>query len=247
MTGRIIAIRPNDDAARRLWEKIAELAQEFGIDQHWCLVGGLMVQLHAYEHAASPRPTSDIDILADARGRPSMTRRLAERLDELGAELADPPTTDPNLGYQFEVDDQTVEILGPDGLKDPARTLGKYETIEVPGGTQALNRTETVTIAIDGGSPSEIRRPTLLGAILLKARALKVHNRREDQRQDLVLLLSFVEDPRSMAADLRDSERKWLRQARVDLQLDDPLLQDRFSEEQLRLARLALEILAPPG
>jgi hypothetical protein len=245
MSPRIIDVRPVDDDARRLWEKVGELAREFGVDQRWCLVGGLMVQLYAYEHAASPRATSDIDVLADARARPSMTRRLAEQLDELGADLADPPVTDPNLGYQFKVDDQIVEILGPDGLKAAPRTLGKYETIEVPGGSQALNRTETVTIAVEGGSPTEIRRPTLLGAILLKARALKVHKRREDQRQDLILLLSFVEDPRSMADELRRGERKWLRDARTDLRLDDPLLQDRFSDEQLRLVRLALEILAP--
>lgn len=140
-----------------------------------------------------------------------------------------------------------MEILGPDGLKSPPRTLGKYETIEVPGGSQALKRTETVVIAIDGGTSTEIRRPTLLGAILLKARALKVHKRTEDQRQDLILLLSFVEDPRSMAGDLRNRERKWLRDARADLSLDDPLLQDRFSDEQLQLARLGLEILAPSG
>jgi hypothetical protein len=138
-----------------------------------------------------------------------------------------------------------VELLGPDGLKTPPRSLGKHETIEVPGGSQALKRTEKVAIAIDGGSPSSIRRPTLLGAILLKARALKVHERTEDQRQDLILLLSFVEDPRSMANELRDSERRWLRDTRPDLRLDDPLLQDRFSEQQLRLARLALEILTP--
>ena len=58
----------------------------------------------------------------------------------------------------------------------------------MPGGSQALKRTEKVAIAIDGGSPSTIRRPTLLGAILLKARALKVHERTEDQRQNLILL-----------------------------------------------------------
>jgi len=247
MNALLIDVRPPDEEARQLWEKVAELAQEFGIDQNWCLIGGLMVQLHGFEHAANPRPTSDIDILADSRRRPSMTRQLAETLDELGAKLADPPATEPNLGYQFEIDDQIVEILGPDGLKTPPRTLGKYETIEVPGGSQALKRTETVVIAIDGGTSTEIRRPTLLGAILLKARALKVHKRTEDQRQDLIHLLSFVEDPRSMAADLRNRERKWLRDARVDLSLDDPLLQDRFSDEQLQLARLGLEILAARG
>lgn len=245
MRPRAIDVHPADDGARRVWEKVAELARDFGVDQNWCLVGGLMVQLHAYEHAARPRPTSDIDVLADARGRPSMTRRLAERLDELGADLVDPPVTDPNLGYRFAVDDQIVKILGPDGLKAPPRTLGRYETIEVPGGTQALERTETVAISIDGGPLTKVRRPTLLGAILLKARALKVHKRREDQRQDLILLLTFVEDPSSMAENLRESARKWLRDSRAGLRFDDQLLRDRFSDEQLRLARLALEILAP--
>lgn len=241
----VIPVQPADDVTRSLWMRVAALAEEFGVDQKWCLVGGLMVQLHAFEHAGNPRPTSDIDILADARGRSSMTQRLAERLDKLGARLTDPPTTDPNLGYQFEIGDQIVEILGPDGLKKPPRTLGKYETIQVAGGSQALNRTETVVISIDKQHPTEIRRPTLLGAILLKARALIVHSRPEDQRQDLILLLSFVEDPRSAAADLRGSERKWLRDARADLNLDDPQLQDRFSETQLRQARLALELLIP--
>lgn len=88
MNALLIDVRPPDEEARQLWEKVAELAQEFGIDQNWCLVGGLMVQLHGFEHAANPRPTSDIDILADSRRRPSMTRQLAETLDELGAKLA---------------------------------------------------------------------------------------------------------------------------------------------------------------
>lgn len=169
MNEPVIDVRPQDDAARRLWERIAELAEEFGI----------------------------------------------------------------------------VEILGPDGLRRPPRTLGKYETIGIPGGSQALKRTETVTITVDGGSARRIRRPTLLGAILLKARALQLHKRTEDQRQDLILLLSFVENPRLMASELRGGERRWLQDARGTLRLDDPLLQDRFSEEQIRLARLALEILAP--
>ena len=38
-----------------------------------------------------------------------------------------------------------------------------------------------------------------------------VHNDPEAQREDLLLLLSLVEDPRAMAGDLKRSERKWLR------------------------------------
>jgi hypothetical protein len=169
----VIRIDPPDEEAKGLWNKVADLAREFGPDESWCLVGGLMVQLHAYEHDAAPRPTSDIDVLGDARRRPSITERLSTTLDRLGAKLAQPPVTDPTLGYQFELDGQTIEVLGPDGLRGHPRTLGDYETIKVDGGTQALRRTEKVRISIAGGSPTEIRRPTLLGAILLKARALK--------------------------------------------------------------------------
>jgi hypothetical protein len=61
-----IEIQPGDENARRLWGAVAELANHLA-PQGWCLVGGLMVQLHAYEHAANPRPTTDIDLLGDAR------------------------------------------------------------------------------------------------------------------------------------------------------------------------------------
>jgi hypothetical protein len=39
------------------------------------------------------------------------------------------------------------------------------------------------------GVASRVRRPTLLGAVLLKARALPVHSRPEDQREDIITLL----------------------------------------------------------
>ena len=239
----VIEIRAVDEETAQLWRKVAELAREFGVDQEWTLVGGLMVQLHAYERGANPRPTTDIDLLADARRRPTAVSRIARAIKEMGGELPTPPRTNPNLGYRFEIDGQIVDVLGPDGLNKRPRTIGKFETFEIPGGSQALNRTETVAISIDGGPSTPIRRPTLLGAVLLKARSLMVHRRREDQRQDLILLLSFVEDPRSMAGELRGTERRWLRNARRALRLDDPELADRFSDERLRLARLALEIL----
>ena len=210
----VIEIRPVDEETARLWQKVAELAREFGVDQEWTLVGGLMVQLHAYQRGASPRPTTDIDVLADARRRPTVVSRIARVIKELGGELPTPPRTNPNLGYRFEIDGQIVDLLGPDGLKKRPRTVGKFETFEIPGGSQALNRTETVAISVEGGPSTPIRRPTLLGAILLKARSLMVHRRREDQRQDLILLLGFVEDPRATAAELSGNERRWLKNAR---------------------------------
>ena len=84
---RVVRVSPPTAEAERTWRKLVELASEFADSEDWCLVGGLMVQLFAYEHESASRPTTDIDILGDARERPSGTRWLAEKLRGLGASL----------------------------------------------------------------------------------------------------------------------------------------------------------------
>jgi hypothetical protein len=235
-----IEIHPGDESARKLWEAVAKLANHLTA-QGWCLVGGLMVQLHAYEHAANPRPTSDIDLLGDARTRPSITEHIGKTIDELGGELVDPPSTDPQLGYRFEIDGQAIDVLATDGLKTSPRTLGRRETTETPGGTQALRRAEAVEVSIDGEPTFRLQRPSLLGAILLKARALRVHNRPDDQREDLVLLLSFVADPSALTGELSHSELRWLKDAEERLRLDERV--GRLDETTVRRARQAFGLL----
>jgi hypothetical protein len=137
--------------------------------------------------AQPPRVTTDIDVLANARARPSGTTWATQRLEEMGATLTAVDGLDGHRGFRFELDDQIIDVLAPDGLGKAARTAGKLETIQISGGKQALERTEIVEIVVDGVS-SQVRRPTLLGAVLLKARALLVHSRPEDQREDLITL-----------------------------------------------------------
>jgi hypothetical protein len=247
-TGRDpIVIDPPTEEARRLWEKLGQLALEFGADSDWCLVGGLMVQLHAYEHGAESRPTSDIDILGNARRRPSMTERLARTLEDLDADLRLPPRTDAKLAYQFVVEGETVEVLGPDGLRSHPRTLGSFETIMVDGGTQALKRTEAVLVSIGGAKPVVVRRPTLLGAILIKARAVaRVRRDLAAHREDLIRLLTFVEDPRAEAeaGALTSAEQGWLRDIESDLAFDDTSLVELFSAVEIERARQAFALLS---
>lgn len=117
----------------------------------------------------------------------------------------------------------------------------------MPGGTQALRRTEAVEIIVDGRA-TRIRRPTLLAAILLKSRALAVHSRPDDQRQDLVTLLALVDDPRTLRGEASAAELGWLKAIGKALALDDPAWERRFDAEHMRAARAAYRLLttAPP-
>jgi hypothetical protein len=58
---------------------------------------------------------------------------------------------------------------------------------------------------------------------LLKARALSVHSRPQDQRHDLVTLLSMLDDPRAALATISAKEGRWLRPIADRLAIDDPM------------------------
>lgn len=237
-----ITINALDPDEQRLWQTVAAIAEQLGDDDRWCLVGGLMVALFAMQGAQRPRVTTDIDVLANARTRPSGTTWATRRLEEMGATLTEVDGLNGQRGFRFELEDQIIDVLAPDGLGRPARTAGKLETIQIPGGTQALARIEVVEIVLDGVA-SRVRRPTLLGALLLKARALPVHARPEDQREDIITLLALVEDPDAMRQSLTQAEGRWLRSIENTLALEDPALPERFSLARLRAARAAYQML----
>jgi hypothetical protein len=241
----VVIVRPPDDATRRLWSLILSLAEKFGAEREWTLVGGLMVQLHGFEHDDDPRPTADVDVLGAAKRPPKMTEAMAAVLIELGAEVAEPPRSDPKLGYRFEFEGEIVELLGPDGLRSDPKTTGGLKTFQVPGGSQALRRTEIVLVSLDGSDPVAVRRPDLLGAILIKARV--VAKRREEKfasdREDLIRLLGYVEDPRRMADEMAKSEEAWLRGVSGELDFDDPALSGLFPARTLEQARQAFALL----
>jgi hypothetical protein len=203
-----------------------------------------MVQLHAFERNRSSRLTADVDFLGDSRRRPSMTVRMAEVLKERGGEMAMPSVGNEELGYRFEVNGSIIEILGSEGVREDPKTLGRHTTFQVPGGTQALARAEVVRVSLDGGEPVEIRRPSLLGAILIKARVVKRRRDKfESDRQDLIRLLGFVEDPRVLAGELKGNEKKWLREVGASLAFDDGALSDLFSVAELLAAEQAYLLL----
>jgi hypothetical protein len=118
--------------------------------------------------------------------------------------------------YRYERDGAVVDVLAPDGINPPPTLGGGVTAGCVPGRTQALGRSEAVVIRVDDRS-FQLRRPTLFGAILIKARSPMVDADPASQREGLLALLSLVEDPRELAVELRPTERRWLRQAELRL------------------------------
>lgn len=236
---KLIAIDALDLETERLWGTVLEVARALeGGRTSWCLVGGLMVASFAIEAGHPQRATTDIDILADARRRPSGTEVVSDLLTNLGAELYEIGGLDAERGFRFELDGQVIDVLAPEGLGRPAFTRGRLETIQIPGGSQALKRIEAVTIAV-GDEHARVFRPTLIGAILLKARALLVHSRPDDQRYDLITLLGLMEDPRSAIESISRNEIAWLRDVVAPLDINEAGLDGIVDPDQLRIARAA--------
>lgn len=90
---RPIRIVPSDPEMAGLWDDLGRLAARV-LPADWTLVGGLMVQLHAYEAGEmGVRVTTDIDILGDARKQKAI-EKIARALDDDGFELEPPSPTD---------------------------------------------------------------------------------------------------------------------------------------------------------
>ena len=111
----------------------------------------------------------------------------------------------------------------------------------MPGGTQALQRSERVSVPY-GGRDGVIARPTLLGSIVGKACAVDVDDVPRNQDLDLALLLSLVEDPFVLRDELTGKDRQRLRRRSA---MTDPShrIWRSFDDEAASNAIAALRIL----
>lgn len=218
----MIELTPSDDKERALWSAALDLGELLaGIP--WTLVGAQMVMLHAFEAGQTPgRTTGDLDLLFDVRAQLGATAAATKRLLEAG--FVEPGRSLDGVAHRFTKGDVVVDILAPEGVGERASrgTLEGARTIQVPGGTQALGRTELVDVRL-GEHVGRLPRPSLLGAILLKSRAVEAAPGEADKhRGDLAFLLGLIADPRSLALDLRTSERRWLKSRRELLDRANP-------------------------
>lgn len=209
---------PCDDAhSTEMWQGLIELAESTSAE--WTLIGAQMVQVHGLEHGRHPpRASRDLDLIVNVRAVAQPLSGLIRTLETLDYELEGVGNED--TGHRFVRGTVMIDVLAPDGVGRPElrEVFRGVRTVEVPGGTQALQRTEEVRV-VAAGLQGVIRRPSLLGAILVKARSIAVSNLPEAQRRDLAFLFSLVEDPFELASAMKRTEHKWLR--RVP-ELSDP-------------------------
>lgn len=128
-----------------LWHTLLDLGEQ--LDVPWALIGGQMVLLHAIEHGQIPPLVSqDGDVIADIRAVPDALTQAMSGLERLGFALQS--ISADGLAHRYtrtaEPRSVVVDVLAPEGLGERAdlTTTPPGRTIEVPGGTQALSRTE---------------------------------------------------------------------------------------------------------
>jgi hypothetical protein len=250
MTHWLVLDRPpvelptHPDQSREMWETLVELT---GVRQgEWTLVGGQMVFLHALEHSAdAPRVSTDLDVLVNARVVTGAVRSFVEAIEERGFALVG--LSPEGIGHRYQRAGVSVDVLAPDGLGPRAdlTTTPPGRTVEVPGGTQALVRTELVPVRV-GDSEGLVPRPSLLGAIIAKAEAVRVDDAPDAQRGDLAFLLSLVADPLEMARELGPKDRKRLGTRTEMSDRDHPVWRS-ISPEAASRAQAAFRLLTAIG
>ena len=186
--------------------------------------------------------TGDVDTVLDVRAVPAATRKAAARLQEADFTLG---RYDENLTYRFTRGSDIVDVLAPDHLGGRAdiATVPPDETLEALGGRQALNRRRIVTIDAGDGSFA-LPLPSLLGAIIMKARVVSNTAGRKSQpkhRRDLARLLALVPDPAALHGEMSKKEHVYLRERS---ELVDPGHRAWTDVANAENGIIALEILA---
>lgn len=235
----MIKLEPEGHVERALWEALMDLSCK--IQYGWTLIGAQMVALHAIENGyPRPRTSRDLDVLADVRMMSNATTKISRILLDDGFELVEPSLS--GVAHKFIKGDAIIDVLAPDGLgpKTNVSTSPPLHTVSVPGGSQALKRTKKIEVELDGVK-ALVPRPNLLGAILIKARAIVIDDVPEAQRRDLAFLCCMAEDPRSLSEQLAKEERGWLIKQK-DSMLNSEMLWAGLPNSDN--GRLALEILA---
>lgn len=208
------------------WHALMDLHKR--LPDHWTLVGGQMVHLLCAERGISPeRPTEDADTVLDVRAAHDLLSRFTSVLAQLGF---NPDISGEGLQHRWRrpADGAQIDVLLPDGVGQRAAArqgIGGAPTLETPGGSQALARSESVTVTIEGRT-GEVRRPNLIGALVMKAAAHEAVGdaAKGRHRRDFVTLSGLIAARDVRGEDVRPKDRQRLRAMIASIRNDQSLM-----------------------
>lgn len=242
----VVSLPPLAAPTDELWHLLLDMAGTLTVP--WTIVGGQMVLLHALEHGQVPIQVSqDGDVVADIRADPAAVSKVVAWLESNG--LTVDSMSPQGIAHRYTRAGRadsgvvTVDVLAPEGLGEHADlvTTPPGRTLMVPGGSQALKRTERVVVRHEGRTGA-VPRPSLLAAIVSKAAAVTLPGNPERHYRDLALLLSIVPDPFEMREQLSAKDRQRLRAA-TKLTADDHVAWTLVPADLRSSGQAALQIL----
>ncbi len=211
-----LRLPPIAGAQLAAWHALLDLAPKLG--DNWTVIGGQMVLMHQAERSVLANPETeirfsvDLDLVFDTRTRSRALANAHNVLRAAGFEQ-DMPNRQ-GTAHRYRQGEAVIDVLAPDNIGDHPPKVGIGFTLGIPGGSQALRRTEPVTVQVEQKSEA-IRRPNLVGAIIIKAKAASspTPNARGRDRhfQDLGILTDLLTGQDLAGANLNKNEKKLLK------------------------------------
>jgi hypothetical protein len=207
------------------WIGVLELYDR--LNQGWTLIGGQLVHLHCAERDQFPvRPTNDVDTVIDVRANPRILHTFTKTLTNLGFRSAG--TSADGREHRWMRAQASIDVLLPEGIGERASQregVTGSPTLPTEGGTQALRRSDTVAVTVDGRE-GFVRRPNLVGALVVKAAA---HGNAGDldprrHRRDFLVLAGLVRASDFADDELNKTDRSRLRSIVTAIEHDRELL-----------------------
>jgi hypothetical protein len=174
-----------------------------------------MVFLYCSERGVSPgRPTDDGDVVLDVRARPNILHEFTSALTKVGFSSAG--VSPEGHQHRWVRDEAKIDVLVPRGLGERAsarKGATGGTTLGAPGAQQAIDRSQPVLVEMEG-LQGEVWRPSMLGALVMKAAAYTTPEPARDRHLiDFATLASMLTRTDHINEGLTRPDRKYLSRA----------------------------------
>lgn len=212
-----------DEPQETAWHLLLDLDRD--LSEPWVLVGGQMTMLHCLENGIDAyRATDDGDVVLGVWTHRSALGRATHLVQRQGFE---PQQTLDGFGYRYARGRSVLDLLLPEGLerqRRQPRTATGRPGFAVDGGNQALIRAERLPVRL-ADRTGHVRRPSILGALVGKAAALRSDTRDRDRHREDIALLGYaalLTGFRTMRTQTTPHDRQRLRRALAMTPPDHP-------------------------